>query len=528
MTSGSYRSAWDQHAGTPNVIGLVTGSIDGDYWRRVIAGLCEHLEEQGFTLLCFAPGNHAQYPNEFLDLVREEHLSGIVISPSSFQSIEPQVPDASTEASRSTTATVNAEDCLQHIGNLSVVYVGRWTEGAPSVWVQNRAGIRLLMTHLTEVCGRRRIAFVRGPDQHVEAEARFRAWNEFCIEHSLPHDEELSEAGGFTLDGGELAAHRILERNASEPPDAFVVSNDQMAVGVLRALSAAGLSVPEDVSVVGFDDLEADTTDPPLTTVRQPVFEMGYRAAEVLLKRLRQEPVALEHMFTPELVVRDSSRPDQRGCVQRSVNAGTGACVFLKGAYSSTDWLMPLLRQTEPTNLEPDARQSIALERQHATDLALGLRRSQAREREFVACIGMARRHAYEQLEQELTSVESLTALNQVVRQHLPLLGLDRITLAALGDRATTGVREARVSIQASTSSPPTTLDLPRQLACHDVLASEVRMPGGRFRLAQPLQIDGAYWGFLVLSGMLLDDQLVNDLGDLLMRAVVRLEQART
>jgi len=201
----------------------------------------------------------------------------------------------------------------------------------------------MLMKHLTEACGRHRIAFIRGSEHNVEAKSRFLAWEDFCFERSLPHGDELVEFGDFTVLSGESATLRILEKCSGDLPDAFVVSSDRMALGCF-VHCALNRSPCCRRSVVGFDDLEAESANPPLTTIRQPIFEMGRRAAEVLTAKLRKESIAEEHIYTPELVVRASSHPNPQS-LPCGPPSSWSSSVFLESA--SLESLMPLLREPQ-------------------------------------------------------------------------------------------------------------------------------------------------------------------------------------
>jgi DNA-binding LacI/PurR family transcriptional regulator len=512
--------------GLPGTIGVITSSLDGDYSRRLIAGAVEVLSANGFPTLCFSPGasgsSEYQIPLGFLDLVDPQHLSGLIFSPPSIQYVDfanqPSEPDAEPSG---VPRQYDTERFLQRMGDLPVVCVGAWIARIPSLWVQNGSGIRLLMKHLMEVCGRRRIAFIRGPDKNVEAESRFRAWQDFCIEHSLPHGEELVGLGDFTTPTGEAAALTILDNNSDDLPDAFVVSNDRMAVGVLHALQARGLSVPGDVSVVGFDDLEAESADPPLTTIRQPVFEMGHRAAEVLISLVRAEEVPREHMFNPELIIRESSNPKQGRSMRNLASSGIGACVFLESAYPSAELLMPLLRgPLQDAQKYPPA--PFPLGDHLACELERGLQRAKARERDLVASVRSMQARAVEHLAQALAQTNNLHDLHRVVLSYLRIIGLDSLAVALLCDQAKPHT-ECGLVVDCSLASDAPLSPLGEHRCGSEVIAAQVERTGGLLRVAAPVYHQGEYRGFLLASGMLIDNSLLNQLGIVLTRAAMRI-----
>ena len=189
---------------------------------------------------------------------------------------------------------------------LPTVFIGRPLDvtGSHCVDVDNRAGARLATDHLIAQ-GRRRIGTVAGPVDMTAGLDRLAGWRASLAAAALPDDAVAY--GDFTVGGGAAAVARLL---ATHPDlDALFVASDLMASGVLTHLAARGIRVPQDVAVVGFDDLEvAESTHPPLTTVAQPVTEMAARAGRMLADllagvRVPAEPV----LFEARLVRRGSA-----------------------------------------------------------------------------------------------------------------------------------------------------------------------------------------------------------------------------
>ncbi|MBY3554179.1 LacI family transcriptional regulator [Modestobacter lapidis] len=193
---------------------------------------------------------------------------------------------------------------------LIAVQVGR-DERRPTVWVDQEAGAALATRHLLEL-GHRTVHHVAGPGDSMEARGRIVGWRRELLAAGAEVPEVLTgdwwPASGHAA-GRELAA-RIRGRRAGEPAvTAVFLANDQMALGLLNALHGEGLTVPGDLSIVGFDDVpEAAYYTPPLTTVRQDFAELGRRGVELVLARLgggdhQAEPVE------PQLVVRSTTGP---------------------------------------------------------------------------------------------------------------------------------------------------------------------------------------------------------------------------
>jgi DNA-binding LacI/PurR family transcriptional regulator len=174
----------------------------------------------------------------------------------------------------------------------------------PAVVIDQVRGGRVATAHLLAL-GHPTVHHVRGPGDWLEAEARVHGWRSELQAHGRPVPECLT--GDWSAASGYDAGRRL-----ALLPDvsAVFVANDQMAIGVVRALSEAGRRVPEDISVVGFDDIpEAAYLRPPLTTVRQDFAELGRRCVRQLLGLVEGSPTAVATTIEPELVVRASTAP---------------------------------------------------------------------------------------------------------------------------------------------------------------------------------------------------------------------------
>jgi LacI family transcriptional regulator len=178
---------------------------------------------------------------------------------------------------------------------------------ADVVAADNFSGSAAIITHLIAEHGKRRLFHVDGPTNSPDASQRRKAL-EYVL-HSHPQCELIGSTQGIlSVRSGELAGGNLLARYGTALPDAVVCANDQMAIGVLRAFAAGGVRVPEDVAVVGFDDIALGSLyDPALTTVHQPMRMLGERACALLLDRIAdpdQSPAA--ELLPTELVLRAS------------------------------------------------------------------------------------------------------------------------------------------------------------------------------------------------------------------------------
>jgi DNA-binding LacI/PurR family transcriptional regulator len=270
------------------VIPEPTGQLFGDpYFPRLLRGISEALADQELQLVLLMPQGRA-------DEARVEHYlaaghsDGVLLV--SLHGSDPLPAD------------------LQRRG-IPVVVGGRPpVSGIPYVDVDNRGAAASAVRHLLDA-GRRRVATIAGPLDMPAGADRLAGYHATVASAGMDVDDRLIEAADFTLDGGRSAMERLLER--APDLDAVFVASDLMALGALAALEAAGRSVPADVAVVGFDDSQlAHAARPPLSSVRQPIEEMGREMTRLLLQSVRHpgDPPRRVILDT-SLVIRQSSVP---------------------------------------------------------------------------------------------------------------------------------------------------------------------------------------------------------------------------
>lgn len=206
--------------------------------------------------------------------------------------------------------------------NVPIVIIGRdlSAQGIDSILVDNEAGGEIAARHLKKL-GHRRIAVIRGPQEMVDSAPRWSGIQRVAVAEGLSIDPRLvfelpglaDPASGF--EGGLQMAKKML--GSGVPFTAVIAFDDLTALGVVRGLAEAGLRVPDDCSVMGFDDvLPAEVATPAMTTIRQPLKEMGSEAAERVLQAIKRGRGKMErarlHRPSPELVVRMSTAPPSK------------------------------------------------------------------------------------------------------------------------------------------------------------------------------------------------------------------------
>lgn len=176
----------------------------------------------------------------------------------------------------------------------------------PYVEVDGQAGLAALVAHLA-THGYRRIAFIGAASELVLQVERLAGYRQGLEAAGLPFDPSLVVQGDLTRSGGDLAAGYLLD--LPHPPTAIACANDLTAIGALRAARRRHLVVGQDLAVTGFDGIaDAENTQPPLTTLDQPVYQIARRLVEMLVRRIHGEPLEEEQVILqPELVIRESS-----------------------------------------------------------------------------------------------------------------------------------------------------------------------------------------------------------------------------
>ena len=223
-------------------------------------------------------------------LLRAQHADGLVVS-------GPRVDDAGL----ATLAADGFPIVLQ--GSLAGI-------DAPSVDVDNVSGARRAVEHLIGLGWRRIGCITNAPLAYTAAQERLDGYRSALEAAGLPFDETLVEEADFDAGSGHRAMARLLARAR---PEAVFVASDVVAFGAVAAIREAGLRVPDDISVVGFDDIAlAGFFDPPLTTVRLPAYDLGMAAGTALLDRVAGRPVPDRTLLPTELIVRSSTAPSTK------------------------------------------------------------------------------------------------------------------------------------------------------------------------------------------------------------------------
>lgn len=271
-----------------STIGLILPNVMNPVFGEIAHELENICTQEGFlVLLCNSDRQHER-EERFIQMLRAKQVDGVVITPHS----EP---------------VALIQPLLQ--ARIPVIVLEHDLPNIHCITIDELQGGRIATQHLIEL-GHRRIALLRRKPTSALSTQRINGYQQALAAANLPYDPTLvieCEAGQAA---GAHAMHQVLRR--AEPPTAVFTHNDVLAMGALHTIRSAGLRVPEDISVVGYDDItSAAYFSPPLTTVRSPKAEMGVLAGRTILQLVRQkEPLPPQMITLPvELVIRASTAP---------------------------------------------------------------------------------------------------------------------------------------------------------------------------------------------------------------------------
>ncbi len=269
-----------------NTIGLLLSDLLGDFFPPLLSGIEAVAREKGFDVLISTAGRLG--PHDALPRALGNHnTDGLLVFAGSLSPIG--VAQAHTDGVPLVLIHQSSPDGLN----------------VPCVTVENKAASRKIVEHLIVTHRRRRIVLLRGLPDNEDAQWREMGYREALAAHHLAIDPPLIGAGDFERDIARATVTRMLAEGVTF--DAIFTSDDEAAVGALLALEERGVRVPEDVSVVGFDDQRlAAILHPPLTTVRAPTEQVGQSAASQLIKLIRTGRADPLTLLPTELVFRRS------------------------------------------------------------------------------------------------------------------------------------------------------------------------------------------------------------------------------
>ena len=274
---------------TAQVIGLILPDIGNPFFTALARAIEDAAHESGYGLLLCNSDEDPEKEQHYAEILLAQRVAGIVLTPAAGELCEP------------------LQAC-----DIPLVCVERPIPGYPvdTVLLDNESGSRMATGYLIEL-GHRRIGLIVGLEDGAISQERFQGYEQALKEAGLPIDPDLVRYGGLAEEGGYQRAQQLLD-SGNPPPTALFVSNNELALGALRAIQSRGIQVPEALSVASFGDMPCFSLfRPSLTVVRQPTYQLGLEAAKLLLQRIggQAPPAPVLMRLAPMLVVGESTAP---------------------------------------------------------------------------------------------------------------------------------------------------------------------------------------------------------------------------
>lgn len=268
-------------------IGLLIPDLANPFFAEVARNVEDRAHELGFNLVICNTDNDSNKEIKYIHLLRQKSVDGIIVA----------------------TGVRNDEILNELIGqNIPIAVIAREMSvlTASTVLVDDFAGGYSAASHLIQL-GHRRIAIVAENLSVMSSSERVRGYRHALEEAGLSFDEKLVMVSDFTVQGGKKAAKRLL--GSAQPPTAIFACNDLLAIGAMQAAKERNLAIPQQLSIVGFDNtILASITDPPLTTVAQPIKIMGHKVVDLITQEMNSDKTEIQRVvLLPQLIVRSST-----------------------------------------------------------------------------------------------------------------------------------------------------------------------------------------------------------------------------
>ncbi len=271
--------------------------------------LCEGIEkvaiEQDINTIYFMGGNLGKSPDPYAirsniiyNLADSSNVDGLIISSAIISNF---------------ITKDKMEEFVKQYKDIPKVSLGMSIPDTINILINNKKGMKEVISHLIEVHKIKKIAFIKGPEDNLDAKIRFRAYQEILEELNIPYDPELVIQGNFTGVSGKNGTVALLDNGIDFK--AIVAANDEMALGAIHELKKRGYGIPKDFLVVGFDNIfTSKFSTPSLTTVKQPIYEQGRKAMETIISLVKGQDKVEDIILSTKLVIHKSC-----GCYPKSM-----------------------------------------------------------------------------------------------------------------------------------------------------------------------------------------------------------------
>mgnify|MGYP001197175709 CR=1 FL=1 len=278
-----------------HLIGVIVGDASDPYYANIVKGISDTAQNEGYLTIVCNTDRDPQIELRFLNAILHYSADGIV-----FASGGSVLPDHQ-EQFQEIVETLK-------LRNVPVVALGNRDLNVPQVSIDDVQAAQDMTEYLIEL-GHRRIGFILGPTGMITSQRRFEGYRRTLEKHGIPYNPSLVMEGDFTFESGLQAANQLVDQNPMVT--AVFASNDREALGCLFGLKQKGVSVPDQVSIAGFDDIEMlQFVSPSVSTVRVPMYEIGAMGIKQLLKAKTTKEADSKNVYLPHsLVIRESTVP---------------------------------------------------------------------------------------------------------------------------------------------------------------------------------------------------------------------------
>jgi LacI family transcriptional regulator len=274
-----------------NLIGLIIPDIENPIYPAPVRGIQDLANLKDYSVIIHSTDGDESKELETIRRLISVGVDGLIIN-----------------ISESSALLAEEIHKLRKAGQLPIVALGPWHPqlDIDCVSVDNEKGAYLAAEHLIKA-GRREIAMISGPEGNLISEQRLEGFRKAMTDYCVPVHQEIIIEGNYKMGSGYQATKYLLEKRRL---DAIFCANDLMALGAMRAIGEAGFKIPEEIALIGFDDIElAALASPPLSSITQPKYETGKLAAELLFRRIEDHNHAAAKYYSiePHLAVRETT-----------------------------------------------------------------------------------------------------------------------------------------------------------------------------------------------------------------------------
>lgn len=265
---------------------ILLPTISNSFYSKIVRGIEDKASENGYNVMICDTNSKAEKEKVYLEMLKNKLVDGVIIMSSA----------------------IGAQQLTKLANNFPIVQCCESKEGTDitTITIDNYSASYKAVKHLINI-GNKRIALICGSNEFYSSKLREQGYRKALIDSGIEIDETIIKAGNYSFESGfRITRELLLQVNR---PTAIFAMSDTMAIGAIKACREKGLSVPHDMSIVGFDNIKfATMCEPTLTTIKQPQYELGSIAMETLISKIKNDNIKVDNIVLDhELIIRDST-----------------------------------------------------------------------------------------------------------------------------------------------------------------------------------------------------------------------------